>query len=70
MLRRRGRSGLAQVLEVPIEALAQRSALRPIGAGACEHDEIHRWQSTLLTKGFTSDAFQLVPVHGSSRGAA
>jgi hypothetical protein len=64
------RGGLRQLLEVPIEARAQRMTLRTVGSGAREHDEIPRRQCVLMAKGLASDALEFVAIHGASRSSA
>ena len=50
-----------------VEACAKRAAFGAIGSRSGEHDEIPWRQIGSLTKRFTSEAFQLVAVHGSFR---
>jgi hypothetical protein len=56
-----------QTPEVPVEALAQRAALRAIGAGFRHHYEIPTGQRLLHAKGFPREAFQFISVNRSFR---
>ena len=58
-----------QLLEVPIEARAQRAALRAVGAGTREHDEVPRRQRGVLAKRFARETLELVAVHGAFRNS-
>jgi hypothetical protein len=60
---------LRQLLEVSIQAGAQRPTLGAIRAHAREHDEIPGRQFAALAKRLTSETLELVTVHGSSGGS-
>jgi len=64
-----GRSCLRQLLEMALEACAQRASLRAVGSGSRKHDEIPRWQVRSVTKRFARETLELVAVHGSFRNS-
>src|SRR5688572_19567122 len=68
MLPCRGR--LRELLEMPVQARAQRTPLRAVGTRSREHDEIPRRQRRLLTERFAGEALELVAVHGAFRSSA
>lgn len=65
-----GPGDLRQLLEMPVEALAQRAPLRFVGTRSREHDEVPRRQRRLVAKGLAGEALELVAVHGAFRSSA
>jgi hypothetical protein len=61
---------LRQLLEMSIEARAQRTALGSISTRSSEDDEVPRGQCELLTKRFARDTLELVAVHGAFGNSA
>jgi hypothetical protein len=55
--------------EMPIEARAQLTPWRALGARPSEHDEIPRWQVSVEAKSFTGKTLEAVAIHGAFGGA-